>query len=457
MKQSILECLEGQRAFFASGATRSEAFRKNFLKQLGEAIRSHETEIFSALSQDLAKPPIESFISEVAFIYDEIKTGLSHLSKWMKPVRVSSPLVQQPATSRIYSEPLGTVLVIGPWNYPFQLVVAPMVAAIAAGNTVVLKPSELAPATSKILAKVMSTLDPNVVQVFEGGVDVSTALLAEKFDHIFFTGGAVVGRVVLEASVKNLTPVTLELGGKSPCLVDRNVDLDATAKRVVWGKFFNAGQTCVAPDYLLVPEENEKELVDRIRAWTTKFFTEDPQKSPDYARIINRKHWERLMGLVKSGECVMGGNGEEGKLYLAPTVLRGTSENSPVMQEEIFGPILPVLAYRDFDSAIDFIRKRPKPLAFYFFSKSTDRQEEVIGKVSFGGGCMNDTLVHLSNPHLPFGGVGDSGMGAYHGKFGFDTFSHRKAVLTHGFKFDNPLRYPPYKDRLRLLKRFLSF
>ncbi len=455
--EAIIACLKEQRAFFATGATKDLAFRRQMLQKLGEVIQSNEPLIFEALHQDLGKPFTESFIAEVALLYDEVKTAIKHLPQWMKPEKVKSPLMQFPASSRIYSEPLGVVLIIGPWNYPFQLMIAPMIAALAAGNTIVLKPSELAPATSKLIAKLMREFDSKLVQVFEGGVEVSSSLLEQKYDHIFFTGGAAVGRVILTAAAKHLTPVTLELGGKSPCLVDRNVDIDGTARRIVWGKYFNAGQTCVAPDYVLVPEENEKALIEGIKHWTTQFFTEDPLQSPDYGRIINRRHWDRLSGLMKSGKVVMGGKTDAEKLFISPTVINEVSNSAPIMQEEIFGPLLPILPYKELSEALQLIKDRPKPLAFYLFSKDSERREKVINDVSFGGGCINDTLVHLSNPNLPFGGVGDSGMGSYHGKFGFDTFSHRKAVLFRGMHLDNTLRYPPYKERLKLFQRLMGF
>lgn len=432
-------------------------FRRQQLELLDKAIRENEEKVFAALKADLGKPAVESYIGEVALLYDEIRYALKHIRKWMKPRRVGTPLVQAISSSHIYHEPVGVVLIIGPWNYPFQLLLAPLVGAIAAGNCAVIKPSELAPATSLVVREIISRyFNPAYVVVLEGGVEVSQALLAEKFDHIFFTGGTQVGKVIMQAAVKHLTPVTLELGGKSPCIVDAETDLDKTARRIVWGKFFNAGQTCVAPDYLLVPGSIKKALLERMSFYATAFFGPEPARSPDYARIINQRHFSRLSGFLPEGKNVIGGTADEASLYIAPTVKTEVSLTDKVMGEEIFGPILPVIEVRDLDEAIEIVCERPKPLALYFFSKSGGNQKRVLNEISFGGGCINDTLVHFGNPRLPFGGVGESGMGAYHGQYGFEIFSHRKAVVRKSFLIDPSLRYPPYKNRLSLLKRILG-
>jgi aldehyde dehydrogenase (NAD+) len=346
---------------------------------------------------------------------------------------------------------------MGAWNYPFQLLFAPLVGAISAGSCAVLKPSELAPHTSRVMAELITeTFEPAFVAAVEGGVETSQRLLAEKWDHIFFTGGSAIGRVVMEAAAKHLTPVTLELGGKSPCLVDEDTDLDLTARRIVWGKFFNAGQTCVAPDYLLVPPSLKEALLERMRRETERFFGADPAKSSDYGRIINDRHFNRLRALLPEGHNVLGGSADPSTRYIAPTIKTGISLEAKIMQEEIFGPILPVIEAKGLDEMIRIVNDRPKPLALYFFSKNRDRQKRVCAETSFGGGCINDTLVHLSNPHLPFGGVGESGMGGYHGWYSFEAFSHRKSVVHKSFLIDPPVRYPPYQKRIGLLRRLLG-
>jgi acyl-CoA reductase-like NAD-dependent aldehyde dehydrogenase len=453
----VREAVKRQREFFATGRTRSLDFRLDALRKLKAAVKASEEEIFTALKSDLGRSPTETYIGEVGFLYEEIRYTLKHLKGWAKPRRVWSPITTALSKSRVYYEPLGVVLVIGPWNYPFQLILAPLVGAIAAGNCAVLKPSELAPATSRVLAKIIrEAFDPGFVTVTEGGVETSQALLEERFDHIFFTGGANVGRVVLTAAAKYLTPVTLELGGKSPCIVDADTDLELTARRIAWGKFFNAGQTCVAPDYLLVHRSVQSDLLARIGRYTDIFFGKDPSQSPDYTRIINERHFARLSGMLDSGTKLIGGTTQPATRFIAPTVLTDVRENSKVMAEEIFGPILPVFPYDDIDDAIRRVNERPKPLALYFFSRNGARQKRVLGETSFGGGCINDTLVHLSNPRLPFGGVGESGMGAYHGKYSFEVFSHRKGVLHKSFLIDPSLRYPPYGNRLGLFRRLMG-
>ncbi len=454
---SVKSAIRRQRDYFAAGRTRDIAFRLEGLRNLKAVVKEAEDEVFAALKADLGRCSAETYLGEVGFLYEEIDFTLKHLKKWAKPRGVWSPLLTAISRSRIYTEPLGNVLVIGPWNYPFQLVLAPLVGAMAAGNCTMLKPSELAPHTSKLIAKLIAgAFDPGFVAVTEGGIEASTALLDEKFDHIFFTGGGAVGRVVLTAAAKHLTPVTLELGGKSPCIVDADTDLETTARRITWGKFFNAGQTCVAPDYLLVHKAVHADLLTRIGHYTDLFFGKDAAASPDYARIINERHFGRLSGLLGDGERFIGGESRPESLYIAPTVLTQVPEGSKVMAEEIFGPILPVIVYEELEEAIAKVNSRAKPLALYFFSKDTAKQQKVLSSTSFGGGCINDTLVHLSNPRLPFGGVGESGMGAYHGKYSFDVFSHKKGVLHKSFLIDPSLRYPPYRNRLGLMKRLMG-
>lgn len=451
------EILDKQRTFFDSGATRPYEARKKQLERLAACIRKNESTILGALRADMRKSEGEGFLGEIAFSLEEISFALKHLKKWMQPKRVSTPFVQAIGKSHIHSEPRGVVLIIGPWNYPFQLLVAPLIGAWAAGNTAVLKPSELAPATSKAVAGLMKEFPQEWVAVVEGGVEVSTTLLAQKWDHIFFTGGTAVGRKIYEAAAENLTPVTLELGGKSPCIVDKDTNWEVTARRIVWGKFFNAGQTCVAPDYLLLPKGTSASFIECMKSQIHHFFGDDPEKSADYARIVNDRHFQRLASYLKDGKIAFGGKSDPASRYFSPTLLTDTGWSAKVMQEEIFGPILPVLEYDSLDDAFSRIRAQPKPLALYFFSTDTQRHDSVVRNLSFGGGCMNDTLIHLSNPNLPFGGVGDSGIGAYHGKYSFETFSHQKGVVTKTFAPDLPLRYPPYAKKIGLLRKLLGW
>lgn len=431
---------------FDSGRTRSYEWRAAQLEALGRLVSENERAILDALHADVGKPGLEAFTAEVGYTLGEIAHARKSLRRWMKPERVATPLVTQPGSSRIHREPLGVVLIIGPWNYPFQLVGGPLVGALAAGNCVVVKPSEVAPATSALVARLVAQyLDPDGVAVVEGGVPETTALLEERFDHIFYTGNGTVARVVMAAAAKHLTPVTLELGGKSPCIIDRDVDLEVAAKRIAWGKFFNAGQTCVAPDYLLVHEEVHDALLERLVSTVREFYGDDPKASPDFGRIVNARHHQRLMKLLPgSGTAVLGGTGDEASRYLAPTLLRDVPHDAPVMEGEIFGPILPVLKIRTIDEAIRFVNARPKPLALYVYSQNVEVQDRVLANTSSGGAVVNHCWMHLAVPGLPFGGVGESGMGAYHGQHSFETFSHRKAVLRKPTSLDPPLLYPPY-------------
>ncbi len=362
-----------------------------------------------------------------------------------------------PYSGRIQPEPLGVVLIISPWNYPFHLLISPLVGAIAAGNCAVLKPSEFAPYTSGLIANLIEkTFEPAYIAVVEGGVETSQTLLAEKFDYIFFTGGNAVGKIVMAAAAKHLTPVTLELGGKSPCLVDTEIDVEKTARRICWGKFINAGQTCIAPDYLLVNKKIKNSLLDSIKKCLLEFYGEHPANSPDYARIIHQNHFDRLVKFLQDGEILIGGETNRDELYISPTVIDKVSWEAPIMQEEIFGPILPVIEYTDIAEAIAKINSRPKPLALYLFSDNKDLQQQVLQSTSSGGVCLNDTLIQSGVPSLPFGGVGDSGIGSYHGKASFDTFSHYKSVVQNSFWLDLKWRYPPYEGKLSFLKRLIG-
>jgi aldehyde dehydrogenase (NAD+) len=445
------------RETFRSGRTRPLEWRLAQLARLTELLDRHADELVAALQADLRKPTLEAFVADLAGTRAESELARKKLRRWTRPERVRVPLSQLPGRARIVREPLGVVLVIAPWNYPVQLLLCPLVGALAAGNCVVLKPSEVTAHTSAALAKLVPRyLDPEAVAVVEGGVPETTALLAERFDHIFYTGNARTGRIVMAAAARHLTPVTLELGGKSPCLVDADVDLEVAARRIVWGKFLNAGQTCIAPDYVLVHESRERELLEALGTSLREFYGDDPKRSPDLARIASDAHQQRLTKLLESGEVVTGGIVDAAERYVAPTLLRNVKPDAPVMQEEIFGPILPVLTVPDMERAIDFVNEREKPLALYLFTRNAELEQRVIARTSSGGVCVNATIWHIANPNLPFGGVGESGLGAYHGRHSFEVFSHRKSVLTKPTRFDIRFAYPPYtKAKLALLKRVL--
>jgi aldehyde dehydrogenase (NAD+) len=434
------------RASFESGRTRSLEYRQEQLAGIARFLKERESDIESAIHQDLGRPSIEIYASETAFVASELALTRKKLRSWTKPHRVPTSLVAQPGQSRIYHDPLGLVLIIGPWNYPLQLVLAPLVGAIAAGNCAIVKPSEIVPTISSLLATSLPRyVDRECVTVVEGGVDETTELLSQRFDHIFYTGNGTVGRIVMEAAARHLTPVTLELGGKSPCVVDQQTDLDVAARRIVWGKFYNAGQTCVAPDYVLVHHAVEEALLSRIKETIHTFFGDDPRSSPDYGRIVNERHHRRLTELIPgSGEIVTGGDADLDTRYIAPTILRNVPADAPAMADEIFGPILPVLPVQNMEHAIAFINARPKPLALYLFSSDPLVRESVIERTSSGGITVNHALLHLTVPSLPFGGVGPSGMGAYHGRATFETFSHAKSVLVKPTWFDPSFFYPPY-------------
>lgn len=455
-KSRIRDVIEAQRQFFATGKTKDLDFRIEQLERLKQAIIDSKELVIEALNKDLKKSEVEAYLTEVGVIR-EVNYVLKNIKSWAKPKTVARPLEQFPSVARIYPDPLGVVLIVSPWNYPFQLTISPLLGAIAAGNCVTLKPSEISLHTSRLVADLISkTFDPSYIAVVEGGVEVSQELLSQKFDHIFFTGGTQIGRIVMEAAAKHLTPVTLELGGKSPCIVDTDIDLPTACKRIVWGKFMNAGQTCIAPDYLLVNRQIKRDLLGGIERTITEFYGQNPANNPDYGRIINDKQFERLQGLLQEGDIIVGGQTDAGDRYIAPTVIDGISLASPIMQEEIFGPILPVLEYDKLDQAIAIINQKPKPLALYLFSNDKQKQQQVLKETSSGGVCLNDTIMHLGVSELPFGGVGDSGMGSYHGKASFDTFSHRKSVLEKSFRFDLDFRYPPYKNKLDFIKRFIG-
>lgn len=447
------------RTTFESGRTKSLEWRDEQLSRLADMLRDHADQFTEALRQDLRKSETEAWTTEIGFSIGDIEHQRKHLKQWAKPRRVSLPVAFRPGSARIVPEPKGVVLVVAPWNYPLQLLIAPMAAAIAAGNTVVAKPSEMAPATSSAVAsRCAEYLDPAAIRVVEGGVDTATALLEQRYDHILFTGGTRIGKVVMKAAAEHLTPVTLELGGKSPAIVTGDADLEVTARRLVWGKFTNAGQTCVAPDYLLVERGIRDDLVSAMRAAIGEFYGDDPQRSGDLGRIIDDGHFSRLAGLLADdhgGDVVIGGTSDTESRYIAPTVVIDPSDDSAMMADEIFGPILPVLTVDSVDDAITAVNARPKPLALYVFG-SDDDAERVVLATSSGAVGIDNTLMHVGVPDLPFGGVGPSGMGAYHGQAGFDTFSHLKSVYRRTTKVDPSIVYPPYTDLKRKIIGWLT-
>lgn len=454
---AIAATVERLRRTFDAGTTRPLSWRRAQLEAIVRMLDEGSDSILAALRADLGKSELESFSGEISFVAQEAKRTLAQLRGWTRAESVRTTLLAQPGRSRIVREPLGVVLIIAPWNFPLQLALGPLVGAIAAGNCALIKPSELSSHTSKLIAELVERyLDHDAFAVVEGAVPETTALLEQRFDHIFFTGSPRIGRVVMMAAAQHLTPVTLELGGKCPCIVDRHANLRVAARRICWGKFTNAGQICLAPDYLLVHDEVYDPFVELLRATVREFFGEDPQHSADYGRIIDVRHVRRLAKLLEGETLVIGGQIDEDQRYIAPTIIRDVSEDSALMQEEIFGPLLPVLRIGDIDASISFVNARPKPLALYVFTQDKRASKAVIERTSSGGASINHTWLFASIPSLPFGGVGESGMGAYHGRHSFETFSHHKAVLEKGTGVDPDLIYPPYTDsKKKWIKRFL--
>ena len=449
------EILADQRTFFNSQKTKSIKFRKMYLEKLREVILKNEESLYEAIYRDFGKSKFDTYTTEISFIIKDIDYYLKNLNSLARPKKVKTNLANQLGSSKIYSEPLGCTLVIGAWNYPYQLSFSPMITALAAGNTCILKPSEVAENTMRAMAKIINENFPKeYLFVEEGGVEVITEILKLKFDKIFFTGSTKVGQIVYEAAAKNLTPVTLELGGKSPAIVTSSADFEVAAKRIVWGKFLNAGQTCVAPDYILVDEKVKDSFLDALKAQIQKFNYQPGAEH--YTQIINQRNFERLIQFIDQEKIYLGGNYDLQKRYIEPTILHNVNWDDNVMQEEIFGPILPVLTFKNFNEALLKISEKEKPLAAYLFTKNPEEKEQFKSKISFGGGCINDVVMHLSNDHLPFGGVGNSGIGNYHGKFGFDTFSHQKSVLERVTWGEPDIKYPPYSEKkLNWIKKLL--
>ncbi len=451
------EIIKKQREFFQSGKTKSYSFRIEMLKKLKTALERNESQIFEALKLDLGKSSFESYATELGMVYEELNFIMRHLKSWMKPKRVKTPIINFSSTSTVYSEPLGVCLVMSPWNYPLQLTLVPLIGAIAAGNCVVIKPSRYSQHTSLLIEKMLNdTFSIEYVSVFQGGSDVNQRLLNIRFDYIFFTGSPYVGRIVMEAASKYLTPVTLELGGKSPCIVDETANIKVSARRIIWGKCLNSGQTCVAPDYLLVHSNVKDELLQEMKHCIHDFFGDNPIDHSDYGKIINLKHYNRLKGLLDNQTIVQGGNFNDDLMKIEPTIISDVSFDSQVMKEEIFGPILPMIPFDSMNEVVDIIKKFEKPLALYLFTEDKKVEDYILSNVSYGGGCINDTVMHLTNLHMGFGGVGQSGMGRYHGKLSFEAFSHQKSILKKSVKIDIPLRYPPYKDNLKKIKKIMK-
>lgn len=456
--ETILQQLQTMRNHFNSGATRSYQFRKQNLKALYEALLRYEPALMRALYDDLKKSPEECWVTEIGFLLAEISHTLKHLHRWMRPKKVATNLLNFPSKSYVYKEPLGVVLVIGPWNYPLQLLFAPLVGAIAAGNCVVLKPSEFAPATALVMKKLIEEVfTKDYVLYVEGdGAQVVPAMMNNfRFDHVFYTGSTSVGKLIYEMAAKQLTPVTLELGGKSPCVVESDADIKIAARRIAMTKFSNAGQMCVAPDYVLVHQSVKEEFITALKTAINEFFTADASGSYNYGKIINEKGFNRLLVYLKEGTIVYGGNYDAVTRYIEPTIIENISDESAVMGEEIFGPLLPIICFDSFEEAKGIINKNTNPLAFYVFTSSNKKEERWLTEIPFGGGCVNNASWHLTNFNLPFGGRGNSGMGAYHGKYSFDVFSHKKGVMKTPTWFDPKIKYPPFKGKLKWFKKLI--
>jgi aldehyde dehydrogenase (NAD+) len=445
-------------AFFAGGATRPIAFRVEQLQKLAAAVRDREKDLLAALAQDLGKPTTEAYLAEIGWVLNDIRHALRHVKAWSRPRRGRFPVAVAPSRGVVYAEPRGLVLIMAPWNYPLQLLFSPLVAAMAAGNAVALKPSEMTPGVSRQIAALLGdTFPTDYIRVWEGDREVAESLLRLRFDHIFFTGSTAVGRRVMAAAAAFPTSVTLELGGKSPCIVCADADLRVTARRIAWGKFMNAGQVCVAPDYVLVERAVCDGLIAELRKAITEFYGAHPSESPHFGRLVNRRHAERLQGLLQGQNIVLGGACDAETRYMAPTLLLDPAPDSAVMREEIFGPVLPIIPVADLDGALREVNRRPPPLALYAFTRRRDVQDRIRQATVSGGVTFNDTVVHIFGHSLPFGGIGESGLGAYHGQAGFDTFSHRRTVATRPFRPDFSFRYPPFRAPLRVLRQINRF
>ncbi|MBL4936248.1 aldehyde dehydrogenase [Clostridium sp. YIM B02515] len=458
-EQQVNQILKEHKTYFHTGVTKNINFRIENLKKLKTAIKKYEDNILDALYKDLGKSEFEAYSTEVGFVLDSISYMIKNLKNWSMPKKVKVPIHQQPSKTYIMYEPYGTVLIVGPFNYPFQLVIEPLIGAIAAGNCAILKPSESTPAISALIKELIEeTFDNKYIRVIEGEKETTSALINSPFDYIFFTGSVPVGRIVMQAAAKNLVPVTLELGGKSPTIVDKTTNLEIAAKRIAWGKLINTGQTCIAPDYLIVHKDVKEQFIEMLKKVIINFYGVDASKSKDYGRIVNTKQFDRLTSIIDKdkSKVIYGGNYNREKLYIEPTLINNASWQDASMGDEIFGPIFPILEYSDLNEVINMINERPKPLALYLFTENEAVEHKVLSSISFGGGCVNDTISHVASVYMPFGGVGNSGIGGYHGKESFETFSHRKSILKKSTRFNINLIFPPYKDKVKLVKRFLK-
>mgnify|MGYP002714044566 FL=1 len=455
----IRDKFNNSKAFFNTHKTKNLKFRKQQLKLLSKNIKNHENELLDALYKDLGKSKVEAYATEIGMLLKSIKLMRKELKNWSKTKQTDTPLYLFPTKSYIKKEPYGTVLIIGPFNYPVQLVFEPLIGAIAAGNTAIVKPSELTPHVAIVIKDIIEdTFDETYVSVVEGGIEETQTLLSLPFDYIFFTGSEKVGKIVYEAAARKLIPVTLELGGKSPVIVDDTANIKVASERISFGKFTNAGQTCVAPDYILVQRKVKNDLIKALKKTITEFYGENIEKSPDFGRIVNQKHFNRLNDLIQihKDNVVFGGNSSKEDLYIEPTLLDNITNDNKIMKEEIFGPILPIITYDNFDEVLEIIQSKSKPLSLYLFSEDENMTHRVVEELSFGGGAINDTLMHLANPNLPFGGVGSSGIGQYHGKYSFDTFSHMKSYTFKSTRLESSLFFPPYKGKFKYIKTFFK-
>ena len=451
--------IQNVRDFFQTQSTKDIKFRKKYLKALKKSIKKHESDILDALKSDLGKNKVEAYATEVGFVMKELSYIIKELKNWAKTKSVTTPMMQFPAKSFIKYEPYGTVLIIGPFNYPFQLVMSPLIGALAAGNCAVVKPSEMTPQTSMVVQEILEEVfPPDYVKVIQGEKEVTSQLLDERFDYIFFTGSTKVGQIVYEKASKHLTPVTLELGGKSPVIIDDTANLKVAAERIAFGKFMNAGQTCVAPDYVLIDNEIKVKFVEALQATIQEFYGAQIEQSEDFGRIVNDNHFNRLVNIIEDSrqQVIYGGESNADELFVAPTIILDPELSDSVMQQEIFGPILPIIGYDTFNEVYDIVEQYEKPLALYLFTEDSDQITAVFNRLSFGGGCVNDTILHLANPNLPFGGVGHSGIGSYHGKYSFELFSHEKSYITKSTKLESGLLFPPYKGKFKYVKQLFK-
>lgn len=458
-KQELDHMLEEHQAYFYSGITRAEAFRVEQLEILKKTIKKHEAEVIEALYKDLRKSEFEAYVTEIGLVYDNISYMIKNLKQWMEPKVVKTPVALMPSKSFIVNDPYGTVLIIAPFNYPFQLVMEPLIGAIAGGNCAMIKPSEATPNTSNIVKKIIEeAFDPRYIRVVEGEKEETSLLIHAAFDFIFFTGSVQVGKIVMKAAAERLTPIALELGGKSPAIVDHTANLAVAAKRIVWGKFVNAGQTCIAPDYVLVEENVKDKFIEQLKRAIVQFYGKDLQQSPDLGRIVNSNHFDRLFGVLEAERehIIYGGKTDRDDLFIEPTLLNGVDFNSPSMEDELFGPILPIISYSDLRAIIHHIRKLPKPLAAYMFSENEKAQQYFLQELPFGGGCINDTITHAGSAHLPFGGVGNSGTQAYHGEASFTLFTHQKSIVKKNTSLPVNIVFPPYKNKVKLVRGLLK-